>query len=334
MRAVQTPYPFRDQTTLFPRQATTKSRRWGSLRYRTYYNLLTAYDVVQAGAWRLIAPAINDDTFKANYKMIFVLGCGRSGTTILSRCLGQHQEIAELNEPAHLWVGTHARMDILSPFAKLLGGRLRLDSRDVNETTKARYRAMLDFQIKRRTPFVCDKLPQNTFRADFLNSVCPEAKFVLIERSPRAVASSIERCVARDGTWWGFKDYKWRSLVEYASTRPHLAQLIPYAVDHYYRGLIEWRITKELAEADLERIESERQMRIAYEDFCARPEEVMSELMTFCEVPHDPAALTYAASRVVPSKAGISEARCSFLDERLHDRILGGHQNAAPQHPN
>jgi hypothetical protein len=330
LQAIQKPDQDRDQDAPVSWPTTTKSRPSAMLPYWAYYTLLTAYDVMQGSLWRLIAPAIDDDVFKRQYKMVFVVGCGRSGTTILSRCLGRHRQIAELNEPAHLWIGTHAGMDILSPFARLLGGRLRLDSGDVTEPIKARYRAMLDFQMKRRSPIVCDKLPQNSFRADFLNAVCPDAKFVLIERSPRAVARSIERCVARDGTWWGFNDYKWRALVQYASTRPDLAELIPYAVDHYYRGLIEWRITQELAHADLARIESERQVRVSYEDFCARPEQVMSDLLTFCDVPHDPEAVAYATSTVVPSHDDEDETRHTSLDERLHARILGEDPNAQP----
>jgi hypothetical protein len=322
LRANQRTDDHLQRNALVARQTATKSRRPASFRNWAYYNLLTTYDVLQAGTWRLIAPSVNDDTFKANYKMVFVLGCGRSGTTILSRCLGQHPQISELNEPAHLWVGTHASMDILSPFAPLLGGRLRLDSRDVTETIKARYRAMLDFQIKRRASIICDKLPQNTFRADFLNAICPEAKFVMIERSPRAVAKSIEQCVARDGTWWGFNDYKWRSLIHYASTRPHLAEILPYAVDHYYRGLIEWRITREIAEADLAQIAPERQMHVVYEDFCKRPEQVMNDLMSFCDVPSDPEAIAYSASTVISNTGQDDEARRTPLDDRLHDRIL------------
>ncbi len=324
MRAILRTSEDQDQHGPVQSQAAQQRMPFRSIRYWAYYNLLTAYDVLQAGAWRLIAPTVDDAAFNANYKMVFVLGCGRSGTTILSHCLGQHHMIAELNEPAHLWVGTHASMDILSPFARLVRGRLRLDSLDVTERTKSRYRAMLDFQVRRGRPVICDKLPQNTFRVDFLNAVCPKAKFILIERSPRAVASSIEQCVARDGTWWGFNDYKWRSLVQYALTQPQLAELIPYAVDHYYRGLIEWRISRDLVNADLSQVEPERQMRVSYEDFCSRPEHVMRDLMTFCEVPHDPKALAFASSQVKPNPRREEGGRCSPFDQNVHERMLSG----------
>lgn len=295
-----------------------------------YYNLLTAHDVLQAAAWRLIAPKVDENVFQGRYKMVFVLGCGRSGTTILSRCLGQHAQIAELNEPAHVWIGTHAETDILSLFAGLLRGRLRLDCRDATSKIRARYRAMLDYQVNRQTRFVCDKLPQNTFRVDFLNAVCPGAKFILIERSPRAVARSIERCVERDGAWWGFNDYKWQSIASYASTHPELAKLVPYATDHYYRGLIEWRVTQELANSDLVRIEPERQMRVAYDDFCTRPEEIMSDIFAFCGVPNDPTAMAYARANVSPSATESEPERQSAEDDRRHAVILGTPDPALP----
>lgn len=312
--------------------ARPRAKRSAPLHRRAYFNLLSAHDVVQAAAWRMIAPSIDEKTFQSAYKMIFVLGCGRSGTTILSHCLGQHAQIAELNEPAHVWAGTHAEMDILSLFAGWLKGRLRFDCRDVTEQVQARYRAMLDFQVKRQAGVVCDKLPQNSFRIDFLNAVCPGAKFILIERSPRAVARSIERCVERDGTWWGFNDYKWRALAEYASTDPGLADLPPLATDHYYRGLIEWRVTQELANADLVRIEQERQLRVSYEDFCARPGEILRNIWAFCDVPDDPAALAYAAANVTPSSPREENRRLSVEEDRLHAKILGDHHIMPHQH--
>ena len=170
-----------------------------------YYNLLTTHDVVQSMVWRGMAPPITEEAFQEKYQMLFVIGCGRSGTTIFSHCLARHHRIAELNEPLHIWFGTSSKADIVSPFAGLMQGLCRLDRNHVSESVKARYRAMVDYHMKKRepAPIICDKLPLNTFRVDYISSICPTAKFILLQRSPRDVAQSIEQCVKRDGIWWG-----------------------------------------------------------------------------------------------------------------------------------
>ena len=215
-----------------------------------YYNLLTTHDVVQASVWRAVAPSIDEQTFQEKYRMLFVVGCGRSGTTIFSHCLGKHRDIAELNEPLHIWFGTNPKTDIVSPFAGLARGRCRFDRHDADSSTKARYRSMVDYHVQGRAPVICDAA-LNTLRIDYIAALCPRAKFIQLRRSPRAVARSIEQCVKRDGVWWGFNDYKWRAISRYAESHPELSKLIPYAVDDYYRGLIEWRVCRQLAEDDL-----------------------------------------------------------------------------------
>ncbi|MEZ5933493.1 MAG: sulfotransferase [Alphaproteobacteria bacterium] len=298
-------------------------KRFWRTRYKLYYNLMMAHDVMQAALWRMIAPAVDDEAFQSAYRMIFVLGCGRSGTTIFSRCLGQHPDIVELNEPKHIWIGTNREADVLSPFARLSGGRLRFDHRDVTEKIRARYRAMVDFHVKRRSPIVCDKLPFNTCSVGYVAALNPTAKFIHLQRSPRAVALSIEQCVRRDGSWWGFNDYKWRALCRCAADYPELDRLIPFAVDDYYRGLVEWRINQHLAKADLSMLEPGRHIDVFYEDFIADPEHVSQRVCAFCEVPFDNAVADYVSANIRPRSTVDDGSRRSVEDDRLHAEILG-----------
>ena len=293
------------------------------LRYKLYYNLLMAHDVVQAGFWRMVAPAVDDETFQSAYRVVYVLGCGRSGTTIFSHCLGQHPDIIELNEPKHIWIGTDARSDILSPFAGLTRGRLRFDRSDVNAGAKARYRAMVDFQVKRRFPVVCDKAPANTCRVGYIAGLNPMAKFIYLRRSPRAVARSIERCVQKDRTWWGFNDYKWRALCRSAEQHPDLRKLIPYAVDDYSRGLVEWRINHQWAKEDLSNLEPDRHIEIHYEDFVTDSDQVMRKVCKFCEVPCDEAVFDFARASIRPQSPTADDSCSSPENDRVHKEILG-----------
>jgi hypothetical protein len=288
-----------------------------------YYNVLTTHDVIQAMTWRRLAPPVADATFRQRYQMLFVLGCGRSGTTIFSHCLGRHEAFAELNEPLHIWFGTDAKTDIVSPFAGIASGLCRLDRRHVDDRVRARYRAMVDYHVKSRSPIICDKLPLNTFRVDYIDTICPTAKFILLQRSPRAVARSIEQCVKKDGIWWGFNDCKWRAIRRYAESHPELQAILPHAVDDYYRGLVEWRVGQELALSDLSRLGPERSMTVRYEDFVADPRGVLERSFAFSGVPSDDRALDFAAANVAPKRAAADDPRQSAADDRRHAGILG-----------
>jgi hypothetical protein len=288
-----------------------------------YYNLLTTHDMLQAMTWRSLAPAIAEDEFQAKYRMLFVVGCGRSGTTIFSHCLGQHRDVAELNEPLHIWFGTSVKTDIISPFAELVGGRCRLDRHDVDDKVKARYRAMIDYHVQGNASIVCDKLPLNTFRVDYIAELCPMAKFILLHRSPRAVASSIEQCMKRDGIWWGPYDCKWRAISRYAEKHPDLRHIVPSAIDDYYRGLVEWRVGQKLALDDLAKLDPAQCMHVHYEDFIADPRCIAKDCFEFAGAELDETAADFAADHVRPTKAETTDERNSPEDDRLHAIILG-----------
>ena len=293
------------------------------LPQNVYYNLLTTHDMLQAMAWRLLAPAIAEDEFLAKYQMLFVVGCGRSGTTIFSHCLGRHPDVAELNEPLHIWFATSAETDIISPFAGLVGGRCRLDQSDVNDKIKARYRAMIDYHVKGGASIVCDKLPLNTFRVDYIAELCPNAKFILLHRSPRAVARSIEQCMKRDGNWWGPKGCKWREIRRCAEEHPDLRHIVPFAIDDYYRGLIEWRVGQKLTLDDFAKLNSDRCLLVHYEDFVANPRRIINACLDFAGAVPDETALNFAAAHVRPARAETIDQRISPKHERLHTVILG-----------
>ncbi len=293
-----------------------------------YYNILTMHDVVQSKIWRAVAPDISQDAFENSYQMLFVLGCGRSGTTIFSHCLGKHRQIAELNEPLHIWFSTAGNTDILSPFASFAKGICRLNRDDVDDNIRARYRASVDYHMKRLepAPVVCDKLPLNTFRVDYIHAICHNAKFILLQRSPRTVARSIEQCAKRDGIWWGFRDYKWQAIARYAESRPELKSLLPYATDDYYRGLIEWRVSQDLAKADLECLDPSQYIIVDYEDFIADPKAVLGTSFAFAGLEFDQEAADYAVSHVAPTSAHV-QSRTSPEDDKRHALIIGDYDD-------
>jgi hypothetical protein len=62
---------------------------------------------------------------------VFIIGCGRSGTTILGATLAQHQLVTYLNEPCHLWFSAYPETDIWDTEGVLPGRETGSDPGDV-----------------------------------------------------------------------------------------------------------------------------------------------------------------------------------------------------------
>jgi len=111
---------------------------------------------------------------------ICVIGAARSGTTLLSRLLSRHSEIAFWTEPKYLWqYGNPA-----TPH----------DRRTADEATpnvRNYIRAELEQYAKQNgARRLAEKTPSNCFRVPFVYAVLPNARFVHVIRDGRDVAFS------------------------------------------------------------------------------------------------------------------------------------------------
>lgn len=116
-------------------------------------------------------------------RCVFLLGCQRSGTTILSQCLGLHPSIANFYEPYYLW-------------DKLLNGCEDDIPRSENFTDSFQRKIRNEFAhfaLKARKPLVLDKSPEHCFKVAFVSKVFPESKWIHILRDGRAVTLSIHK---------------------------------------------------------------------------------------------------------------------------------------------
>ena len=52
---------------------------------------------------------------------IFIVGTGRSGTTILGKILSVHKQVAFLNEPKALWFFANKEDDLIGSYSKSKG---------------------------------------------------------------------------------------------------------------------------------------------------------------------------------------------------------------------
>ncbi len=134
---------------------------------------------------------------------VFLIGCGRSGTTITGQVLSQHRDICLLNEPRHVWRAINRETDIWYDGVNE-GGKLALDADDVQRGDAIRASRM--FYLRRfvsRRPLLVDKLPINSFRMAYLRRLFPTCRFVHVLRHGLEVAHSIARTGPR---WYGAND--------------------------------------------------------------------------------------------------------------------------------
>lgn len=176
---------------------------------------------------------------------IFIIGCGRSGTTILGKILSEHPEVTYLNEPHHLWAEVFPNTDIWSANAGIVGGKLFLSEEDIDEKSARVLSRSFQFEtfLTHRKRFI-EKLPINAFRLGFIHAIFPTAQFVFIHRNGLEVAASIEK-ICEISPWFGAQDFKWKQLERFCLENTVTRGLPELCHTNYERGLLEWRLSIE-----------------------------------------------------------------------------------------
>ncbi|MGR3343711.1 MAG: sulfotransferase [Paracoccaceae bacterium] len=148
---------------------------------------------------------------------IFILGVGRSGTTVLGTILALHQDVGYLNEPKALWHAALGNDDLIGSYSDQ-PGRYRMTRADAGAQPVRRlhrnYRAFLWLSRSRR---VVDKYPELLFRNAMIDAAFPGAKkryfccamaLILVSRSRPGRKGLVARTatggvgIGKNGTYW------------------------------------------------------------------------------------------------------------------------------------
>jgi hypothetical protein len=222
----------------------------------------------------------------------FVVGCPRSGTTLLQRFVDAHPEIAMLDEA--LWMPSHSeRRKLLTPdgrvtpalVARLLArrqfDRMGIGRDEVHALVGAeggmRYAdlvtALYDRYAKTRgKPLVADKIPRYVRRIRTLHALWPTARFIHLIRDGRDVALSFmswpkAEAIARPWPTWQEDKVTTTALWWERSVRLGREQGAALGGDHY------------------------RELR--YETLLASPARECEALCAFLELPYASAMLRF-----------------------------------------
>ena len=252
--------------------------------------------------------------YKPVEKPIFILGTGRSGTTILGIVLSMHKEVGYLNEPKAIWHVIHPYEDLIGNYSRG-DAKYRLAAEDATEDMRQRAAQMLGAYLTvTRSKRIVDKYPELIFRVGFVRTLFPDARFIFLVRNGWDTCRSIANWSQQLGIqvkgekhdWWGVDDRKWRliaeQLVKTDSAFAEIADEVKHFDRHLDRAAIEWVVTMQeglrLLQASPDCIHLVR-----FEDLTANPDETLDELCSFCELPADNTFRKYARETLHPVPA-------------------------------
>lgn len=202
---------------------------------------------------------------RKEFNPVFLIGCARSGTTVLGRTLSNHQEIAYLNEDRILWRKAYPEFDVWSH--KSASPKVLATAKD---HSKKASQVLADLfygeQNASRATVLLEKLPINSFRLEFLSEAFPKAKYIYLHRNGLEVARSIKK-KADAGQWFGKRNLKWLALEKLA----HEENLSIENLGNYEKGLIEWRFSTKMSENFFEQLPSDQYFALSYESLLKNP---------------------------------------------------------------
>ena len=255
---------------------------------------------------------------------VFILGCGRSGTTLLGRLLSMHDGTHYLCEPYHLW----AAVDPLTDAIKLYTSgtpRAFMDASHANAGARRRFDRLLARPAgASASDVVVEKSPINTLRIGYLEALAPGARYIHIVRDGVDVARSIDRLAVTNeykiagrpdwNQWWGAGDAKWSALARDASAAGYYPDEVMAVEDDLQRGAYEWLTSVREVDRWRDHLGS-RLLEFTYEDLTSRPTEVLRATAGLMDLEADEAWLEAASREVGPERH--NEGRTVRLPRRM-----------------
>ena len=260
--------------------------------------------------------------FQGITRPVFIIGCGRSGTTIFGTALSKHRHVTYLDEPRYLWFSSYPETDIWTSYASSRNGKLVLTAADVDHRKTKKLSRLFRFQtIKSGRPVLIEKLPINNFRLNFIHQMFPDARFIHIYRNGLEVARSIAKLNERTD-WFGTDSYKWSKLIEYALNSDEFNHLPNLATSDFDKGLLEWRLSTEAAVKFLRNLPDDAFFEFNYEELIEHPIETISQVLKFVGLDDDDEVNNFVSKNLVRQSDQMGQCKISEKERTLGGKLL------------
>lgn len=247
-------------------------------------------------------------------KPIFIIGTGRSGSTILGKVLSMHKEIGFLNEPKAIWYCVDPHDDINGHF-HLGSARYTFTAEDATppkcQAAKRLFAFYLEVVNSKR---VVDKNPEIVYRIPYVQAIFPDAKFIFLVRNGWDTISSIAAWSRREGKinnghtedWWGLDRRKWQLMVDQLVPKEPLLAEHFAEVNAFTRqedmAAVEWIIAMQQGLRDMD--DSPNSIfTLHYENLIGNPKSELIKLAEFCELNYDSVFFSYSEKVLSPNQS-------------------------------
>ncbi len=255
-------------------------------------------------------------------KPVFIIGCGRSGTTLLFALLTPHPGLTRTTgypdgEDHEGWV-KHGGC-VMAGLGNVHSGRfgngingyhacLHMDENDVTPQTVIHMREYYQRDVlkQNRSGRVINKNPHLSNKLRYVLKIFPDAKFIQVIRNCEpAVASWIAavKALSSPVVYWPEEEYPCLWLLNPPQSEAEIRRLARHK--RFFPGggaelfIDYWVKTNENIRRQLNDAESERQLTLLrYEDLIQDPGKELSRLAEFCEL----APFDFDASKVIPNQ--------------------------------
>jgi hypothetical protein len=246
--------------------------------------------------------ACGSDGWRSPRGPVFLIGCGRSGTTLLGDLLAIHQDVYYLYEPRERWAAVDLATDAALAFVRH-GNRCFMGESWATDGARRRFARVMNPPTGK---LLVEKSPTNSLRIGFLDGLADGARFIHIVRDGTDVVRSIvgkagrtRRVMGRGmvNDWWGSNDSKWTLMRDEGAATGYYPNEVGWLDRSHERASYEWLVS--LREADRWRsVLGERLFELTYRELTESPSGVLRSLAAFMGIPAHRSWIDHAVGRV------------------------------------
>ena len=261
---------------------------------------------------------------------IYIIGMGRSGTTVLGKILSLHPDLGFINEPKAMWYFANNEDDLIGSYTDK-DAKYILNAENVQNNSSIKIHKLYAFYLRAIfTKRVLDKYPEMIFRVPFLKKIFPDAKFVFIYRNGWDASSSSDNWSKLNSKtmknneihdWWGKNNRKWNLLINQVATKDIMLRnelnSLKAINNSNDKSAIEWLLTMNKG-YELMNNETTNILSVKYEDLIENPEQELNKIFEYCLLNKDEMVVNYAKSILKPNTSKQPFKICEPFDKHFN----------------